>query len=401
MNHFTLDGSKSLEDRLQRLCGDVLEGVQALLPARALEALVLGGGYGRGEGGVRRTPDGEEPYNDLEFYVFVIGNRLLAERKYRRALQELGERLSPRAGLHVEFKIESLPEFRRRPISMFSYDLVASHRTIYGPKDFFHGCARHLEAAKIPLSEATRLLFNRCTGLLLAKELLAPAENTETHQAATPSLREEDADFISRNVAKAQLALGDAVLTAFHSYHWSCRERHQRLVHFATRAPSADLPRGTMPPQLSRVVEFHARGVEFKLHPQRPQCSTRQLAREHHATSLAAQELWLWLESIRLGRRFASAQEYALNLATKLPHTSLLRNCLLNLRAFGFRAAGSIMTCRYPRERLLNCLPLLLWNGELANEPRLRRHVQRQLHTGARDWSGLVAAYKQVWPAYG
>src|SRR2546427_12390323 len=105
---FTIDGSDALEADLARICERVLGGVQALVPARQLEGLVLGGGYGRGEGGVLRAESGDQPYNDLEFYVFVRGNRLLNTWKYQSFFEEFAQGLSHEAGLHVEFKIDSL-----------------------------------------------------------------------------------------------------------------------------------------------------------------------------------------------------------------------------------------------------------------------------------------------------
>jgi hypothetical protein len=100
---FTRDGSDSLEAQLAKTGDRVLKGVQNLIPAERLEGILLGGGYGRGEGGVLRSPEGDRPYNDLEYYVFVRGNALLAERKFRLPLHHLGESLSPEAGLEVEF----------------------------------------------------------------------------------------------------------------------------------------------------------------------------------------------------------------------------------------------------------------------------------------------------------
>lgn len=49
---FTVDGSDLLEGRLEKFCERIQRDVQALMPARRLEAVLLGGGYGRGEGGV-------------------------------------------------------------------------------------------------------------------------------------------------------------------------------------------------------------------------------------------------------------------------------------------------------------------------------------------------------------
>jgi len=46
-------------------------------------------------------------------------------------------------------------------------------------------------------------------------------------------------------------------------------------------------------------------------------------------------------------------------------------------------------------------LPLLLSPSEVATEPAMKRHLQKQLHTRADDWPGLVSAYKQIWGVYG
>ena len=56
---FTLDGDDALERGLKRTCARVLSGIRGLIPADKLEAVVLGGGYGRGEGGVLRNKDGK------------------------------------------------------------------------------------------------------------------------------------------------------------------------------------------------------------------------------------------------------------------------------------------------------------------------------------------------------
>jgi len=217
-HRFTLDGSAALESHLRQTCEQVLIGVRTLIPAAKLDGLLLGGGYGRGEGGVLRAPAGDLPYNDLEFYVFLRGNAVLAERQFRQPLHELGEKLSPAAGLEVEFKVLTLDKLRNSPPSMFYYDLVMGHYWQMGDDALLTGCEHHRDAAKIPLHEATRLLMNRCSGLLFSLARLAGEKFTT-----------DDADFVGRNLAKAQLAFGDVLLAAHGQYHWSCQERHQRL----------------------------------------------------------------------------------------------------------------------------------------------------------------------------
>jgi hypothetical protein len=377
---FTLDGSDALELQLGRTCARLSGGVQSIIPEGRLEGIVLGGGYGRGEGGVLRSDTGDLPYNDLEFYVFVRGPRLLNERRYRARLDRLAEELSP-PGLHAEFKIDSLEKLRQSRVSMFSYDLVAGHKIFLGDDSLFTGCWHHLDSGGIPLVEATRLLFNRCGGLLLAKGLFR-----------TRHLSESEADFVGRNLAKAQLALGDAVLTAFGQYHWSCPGRHKRLLGLALPEP---------PNWLDTVRAHHGRGVAFKLHPRRISRGVDEFREQHEELAQLASQLWLWLESRRLSCPFASPREYAFSRVEKCPETSAWKNYLLNLKTFGFKAGLDPCCCRYPRERLFNALALLLWNGEFSKEPAVKRHVQRQLHSDASDWPGLVAAFRQVWPSYG
>jgi hypothetical protein len=378
---FTIDGSDALERQLEQLCSQVLLGVQQVVTPRKLEALVLGGGYGRGEGGVLETDQGHQPYNDLEFYVFLRGPRLWNQRQFGSGLAALGESLSQQAGLHVEFKIDSLERLRSEPISMFSYDLVSAHRIIFGLNPVFSDCSHHLAASRLPLSEATRLLFNRCSGLLLVRDMLRQ-----------PNLDSEQSDFVGRNLAKARLALGDAALVALHQYHWSARTRATRL---------ADLDSSESAPELPALRQHHAQGLEFKFHPRKVSRTVAEFVLEHQDVSGLAAKIWLWIEGRRLRQPFASMREYAFSASNKCPETLGVRNRLLTMKTFGPSAALDAMATRYPRERLFNSLPLLLWNGEVSREPDIQRHLQKQLRTSASDWEGLVAAYKEVWPSYG
>lgn len=328
---FTLDGSTSLERHLGSLCHKALELVADC--TRRNDGLLLGGGYGRGEGGVLRAEDGDHPYNDLDFYVFLPGTRWLNEKCHARALRRAGEELTSLAGIEAEFKIESLARLRRSPISMFSYDLVSGHKWIKGDETLLRGCEQHLQAERIPLHEGARLLLNRCSGLLFATE---PAQSP---------------DFIRRNIAKAQLALGDAVLTRFGQYHWSCLERQTRLHQLFIDAP-----------WWGEVQRHYNIGVEFKLHPYRSTESREELVREHQAVCALARQVWLWFESHRLSTPFASVREYVASDANKCPETRAFKNLLINMKEFG-RASF-----RYPRERLFNACPALLWEGRSAPE---------------------------------
>jgi hypothetical protein len=376
---FTLDGDDALEQHLARTCARVLSGIQGLIPATKLEAVLLGGGYGRGEGGVLRGPAGDRPYNDLEFYVAIAGNRHVNQFLYHRRLDVLGEILTHLADAEIEFKITSLAELRGGLVSMFSYDLVAGHRFLWGRASAHQlsGCHRHACAENVPSAEATRLLMNRCSGLLFA--------GVELHRVPfTPAA----ADFARRNIAKVQLACGDAVLTACGQYHWSCRERHQRLHRLAA------IQRW---PWLDAVVWQHAAGVAFKLRPTVRQISHGDLLDLHREVTALALQCWLLLEARRSRRAFPSARAYAEDAADKLPGWPRLRNFLLNLRVDGFRLRLHPSPWWHPRQRIYRALALLLWEPETLGDPELRRRLELELNAPVSTEAEALAAYRALW----
>ncbi len=377
VQRFTLDGSAELEAHLARTCEKIAAGLRGLLPAGKLEAVLLGGGYGRGEGGVLHTEHGDRPYNDLEFYVCLRGNRHLNEKLHGLALHVLGEILTPQAGVEVEFKITSLRELATSPVSMFSYDLVSGHRWLVGREELLAGAAHHREADQIPLTEATRLLMNRCSGLLFARERLLRHD-------FTPG----DADFAQRNIAKAQLALGDAVLVCYGQYHWSVHERHRRLARIARTESSSWLR------ELSR---HHASGVQFKLRPERSKTPREMLHVLHAEVRDLALQTFLWLESRRLGSYFRSAEDYALRSLDKWPESSRARNALVNLKVLGVRGLFARHPLHHPRERVLHALALLLWEPAALTSPDLRARVRGALRSDASDFAGFVGAYRALW----
>ncbi|MCI0746387.1 MAG: hypothetical protein L0Y58_13375 [Verrucomicrobia subdivision 3 bacterium] len=369
---FTVDGSDELEAFLAESCEGVRSAVMAALPPNSIEGLLLAGGYGRGEGGVASS-ESDRPYNDLEFYLFVRNNPLIYEHRHRTALANVTHGLSEAIGIEVEIKIISLAKLRRAPVSIFFYDMIAGHKWLIGDDELLRGCAHHRAAHLIPLSEATRLLMNRCSGLLFAREQFG----------AAPFLP-KNADFIRRNIAKAQLSFGDAILAAYGRYHWSCRERHERLRKFDFALPWR-----------SELLEHHRRGVAFKLHPWRSAESHDQLARDLDSATCFAGKLWLWWESTRLHHSFISARHYCTSAVRKWPDSNRWRNLLLNLKAF----RRPVLTFRHPREPVLEALSILLWEPVALTDPTLRQALVCRLRYQSNDFSSAVAAYRRLWAA--
>jgi hypothetical protein len=377
---FTRDGSTALEDHLLNTCRKVRSAIEQIVPEDELDGLVLGGGYGRGEGGVLRSGGGEKAYNDLEFYVFVRGRTLWQAPVLHQQLRRVGEQLSPEAGVKIEFKATRLSRLRKSAPSMFYYDLVVGHRWLIGTDELLHDCEHLQHANRIPAAEATRLLMNRCSGLLFSVTRLERA-----------AFREADADFVGRNIAKAQLALGDVVLTVHGRYHWSCLERERRLQELVWTRDEA---------WQRAIAVHHQAGVAFKLHPVFANESRAALAARLDQVRSLAREVWLWLESRRLGWSFLSMQGYALSRLNKCPEVPLWKNLCLNLGSFGPRAFLRHAATRHPRERLLTALALLLFEPAVCSWRGLLRPVQSALQTRTNHFSELAASYHELWSKF-
>lgn len=223
--------------------------------------------------------------------------------------------------------------------------------------------------------------MNRCSGLLFATERLEKRDVEFDLQ---------DSDFVGRNIAKCQLALGDALLAALGKYHWSCRRRRD-ILEQELREP--------LPGWFASVRENHSIGVEFKLHPVQSTESRGDLQRRHSEISGLAQAVWLWLENKRLNASFLTTEAYALSECDKCPETAAWKNRLLNLREFGFREAAGPRGGYYPRQRLLTALPLLLWAGTAEKIP-FRWKVEEELQASGGKRADFIAAYYRLWSRY-
>lgn len=371
-SRFTRDGSDALESLIAETCDEIGREVLEIVPSEKFQALLLGGGYGRGEGGVLSTPEGDAPYNDLEFFLLIQGHPRLNERRYGAAIHALEHRMTEKIGIEVEFKILSLGKLASSPTTMFYYDLVCGHRVTVGPSTILKSCSHHADPSRIPAHEATRLLMNRCSSLLFAAERLSQSEFTQ-----------EDLDFTARNIAKAQLALGDVILALLGNYHWSCLERHKTL---STLRESA-LP-------MAEVLAFHKDGVAFKLHPFPGRSTRAELQALHQSVTKVAWDVWSWQESKRLGIPIMSPLEYGMA-GNKCPETLPLKNLLIRLRASGVKGCLSPLALRYPREGLLNSLSLLLWAPEFVSANLT--WLSSQLGAPVANRAEAVAAYEKLW----
>lgn len=303
--HYTGTGDPAAEEQLSR----AVPGIGADIAASRLKGLAgvyLGGGYGRGEGGVFRCADGQARlYNDLDFFVVADGCGFPARKRIDKALRAVSEKWSARLGIEVDFgPVKKRSELKKVAHTLMFQELRHGYITVCGDAGLLETELPDLNPETLPVLEALRLMLNRGMGLLLAREALAEQ---------TP-----ETGFILRNLNKCVLGCGDALLISCGKYAWSVHDREwilsgqrdlpeslERLYPEAVRfklEPSADLPENPVDcwnrlRLLWRAVLCRILGVENGIPDIRP--ALHELCRRERACSWK-NVLRIWAKTRRL-----------------------------------------------------------------------------------------------------
>jgi hypothetical protein len=344
--------SPHADDALRERATQALELLAAELAECArgdLAGLVLAGGYGRGQGAVVRTPHGLQLYNDLDLMVLTRSRR----PPWTRALPAIAHRYEQQLGVAVDFSRPlPLEDLTSLPPRLMWQDMLDGHTVLYGSPRLLWQRTPAWYGSELDVSEATALLLNRGAGLLWALRVY--------HQLEPPP----DCDFVRRNLHKAALACGDACLLARGQWPAHQGERLRFLTTLAATEPSLGLELGFPPSLKRRLLRAYRLALAFKEQPQRVRGRVSRRALEVRVRLWS--DLWLRLEGLRWGQRFATSADYAAWPRVREPrsHASplcLLRNLVRNLRwgrpQLG-GARGGLFS--HPREQLYRQLPCLL-----------------------------------------
>lgn len=324
--HASADFNARMQGWLASLSGEV-----RLAMGKNLVALVLGGGYGRGEGGVLRVSGEERPYNDIDLVLIV---RRKAGLPWE-ALHDIQHKYASFTGIEVDFSRPLTVDDVRgwTPTLMWS-DLLQGHRVLDGPADILTANAPDLRSDRLMPVEATRLMLNRGAGLLWALRIACGCEPAP------------DPDFIRRNYYKCALSLGDALLISHGRFATPYTRRDERLSQLLAELPQP------FPFNLSRLYQ---EALTFKFWPGELASTPGEPQLEEMALEWG--QVLLFIESRRAHREFRSAREYADCRDAREPEENATarwpRNLVRNWQV-------GCWSLRYPRERLYRELPILL-----------------------------------------
>ena len=233
-----------VEERLAQHLSEMACDLGSLAPGCRPLAVYLGGGYGRGDGGVAVKDDGSSGlYNDLDLFVF--GKNFFHCRRIDRALQTLQNKWSKLLEVEVEFSAaKNIRRLSGFSSTLMFQELLQGHQQIFGEYDVLREVPRLLRE-ELPLAEGARLFLNRGAGMLFAAQRIL----------SLTAMSDEQRDFAVRNLHKAALGCGDALLLMLHQYRWKSDERLAELKMLQL-------------PFAVELVEAYSEALVFKAQPQ-------------------------------------------------------------------------------------------------------------------------------------
>ena len=340
-----------LEDKLAALTRDISDALR-----ENLVSVVLGGGYGRGEGGVVVVHGQERPYNDLDL-ILVVHDPASVPRDRLEAIQATwSEKLF---GIHVDMSRPlTIEQIKAWPHYMMWQDVLLGHIVLFGPPDVIRANAPDILLKPLPLTEALRLMLNRGAGLLYALRIAA---------GVAP---QEDEDFIRRNYFKCAQALGDAALMIHQKYQTPYAGRETIFAGLcAEHAELRDLD----------IRAAYEESLVFRSLPDRVTQGPPSVQRLHEMARSWSRML-LYLETNRTGKRWDTTNVYAdwtgvreadVNAWKDVPK-NLARNLVI----------GSL-SYKHPRERLYRDFARLLGSAPFPA-----------------GWEGTAERILRVWRRY-
>ncbi len=213
----TIKGSDQFEKKLSSFLDNIRHDIEYLVDKEFYEAIILIGGYGRGEGGVININGVEQPHNNFDF--LVISKKINSDQTsfLHETCKEVFENHASKLGVLVEFTIMEASKLKNIDPLVITYDMKYGHKLISGNSDILTK-NKNFEVDTIPSWDVRNLIVNRGT-LLIINDLILNKKK----------LDKKDRKNVIKHWVKAIIGYGDALLFYMGEYHYSYVEKQKRM----------------------------------------------------------------------------------------------------------------------------------------------------------------------------
>lgn len=215
IRQWTVSGSPALEKKIDKMIAGLRSRLAHRFGPEDYQAVMITGGYGRGEGGVEVKNGQETLHNNLDL-IWVTPHAAKLDL-IREKLEQEALHFQRNHGIALDTFVIDEAHLRRLPCLVMIYDMRHGHRQLLGKPGYLKEILRYGAEDILP-SDVRNLMVNRGTLLLINRWLLNLGE-------PTPELRKQ----IVRHAMKAVIGMGDALLFMRGEYHWSYLDKAHRM----------------------------------------------------------------------------------------------------------------------------------------------------------------------------
>lgn len=351
---YTIRGSQQLDERIAIDLKQIVDAIRHMPEAKQWVAIILCGGYGRGEGTPLICEGQELPFNDYDLIVVSTKNCFWTRKVLQKKLHALAEDLTQKLEIEVDIDLRPIDSLSSAEFTLMNCELKYGHRVLWGPQDVLFPMPSYLQD-KVPLLEGTRLLLNR-GALLLHNRQMVDHSNEFT--------REGHLRFL-KYIFKVYLALGDCLLLKSGKYSSESSNKRKRIeeIGYDVNSPSQEW-----------VIAKYKEAIDFKEWADLGRYKHYNLGEAFREVREEFLTFFLWYEQERLGKIIDSPSGYCTLLQTnRESYPSPLKSSCMNLLFFKNYAwhPGIKWLWIYPRFRLFPSLWILLKNSISDEEQRL------------------------------
>ena len=344
MGKYTLTGSKDFDNLIDEQLKLVTEEILKLIPEQDIAAILLGGGYGRGEGGVLIEDNKEYLYNDYDLFVILKNISYFRKKEYQNKIHYIHQKFTPLFKIDVDVgPLQTVNAISKAPHWMMWYELKNGHKVLWGNK-LIKNYFPDYQHEKMPIMEAYRLLLNRGVGLLLCKE------HFETYDEI------ESQEFVLRNIRKAQLAMGDAFLIKKGKFHYSYQKRSEIFSQLGKEEDLLKLG----------IFNYYKIAYDFKERPHKANLSKEHYLQEYHETLTTYERLYNWIFNDEFNDKL-NVNKYKITIhdvfSENAKLSEIIKNVCKNVRNDYYSLRNNKLTM-HPRYKLFMSLPYFLFDNQ-------------------------------------
>jgi len=374
---YTFNGNRKAEERMAMDQSIIGAYVEDAISASHFESLVLMGGYGRGEGGYCLQAGKPSPYNDYDYFVIVKNMSNKEAKTLQHQLKELAHHLSVIVNVEVDLAVLRMESLPTAQFSLMNAEMKWGHRVVAGNRRVLDSMPA-MPFDKLALGEFTRLMNNRGALLLMNSRKLDLRQDLDAPER----------EIFFKYLFKAVLACGDAFLAVEGAYHPSYMEKRRRMVTLK-QSPGQDF------------IRLYDLAMWQKFRPDMELLKVEDPEKWQRNITSHWLKAFSILEAHRTRNPIRNWREYALPRLSKgqLETPQILRNFIITIRDFG---AGHTLrhlnwALRYPRERLISVLPLLL---KVESESPLENVITPLAISPQAERPQVVERYLETWARY-